>query len=394
MTALKHFSRSVIAHRLAALLLALPLALVGCASSDEKPPEPTKLVDIKQPAFTPDEVWTSRAGAGSNGVSRGFRIALHQGQLFLADAKGQVTALRADTGRRLWRVDTKLRLAAGPGLSGDLLLLGTLDGDLVALSRQDGKTLWSVPLSGEVLAPPMGNGQVLIARTLDGRSYGFSQDGKRLWVVERNVPTLTLRGISAPVLDGDRAWLGLDNGKILCVDIASGEVKWESVVSLPQGRSELERIVDIDSEPVLKDGQLYAVSYGGESVALGALTGESLWKQTVASATGVAVNNSAVYVTDPDGRVQALDIKTGAVLWKQEALLYRPLSRPILHGGYVAIGDFEGYVHWLDPRSGKIVARTRPFRQAIVAPMQIQGERLLVLGDEGSVAAIDFPRKK
>lgn len=374
--------------------LLTPLLLTACASADEKPPEPSKLIDIAQPAFKPDVVWTSRSGAGSQGVSRGFRITITRGQIYLADAKGQVMALRGDNGRQLWRRDTKLRLAAGPGLSGDLLLLGTLDGELLALARNDGAERWKTPVSGEVLAAPMGDGRTLISRGLDGRSYGFSQTGSRLWSVERNVPTLTLRGIAAALVDAERAYLGLDNGKLLCLDVSTGKLQWETVISLPKGRSELERIVDIDSEPVLANDRLYTVSYGGDLVALNALTGDVLWKQAVASATGLAADARAVYATDPDGRVIAVDAVTGAVLWKQEELLYRPLSRPALHRGYVAVGDFEGYVHWFDPRSGKLVARDRAFRQPIIAPMQVQGQRLFVLGDEGTLAAIDLPAVK
>lgn len=388
---LRRLSPSAPGGLVALLVLVVLGGLTGCESTEEKPPEPTELASIGKPAFEAKIGWSRSASSGSRGVSRGFRIAAANGRLYVADAKGNVAAHRSDNGERLWRRSVKQRIAAGPGISGDLLTLGTLDGELVALARADGAERWVAPLSGEVLTGASGDGRTTIARSLDGRIYGFSINGTRQWAVERSVPTLTLRGTALPLVENERAYLGLDSGRLLCVDLTSGKTLWETPVSLPKGRSELERIVDVDAEPLLADDRLYAVSYGGDLVAMNPITGEIQWKQTAASATGLASDGAQVYVSDNDGRVLALDAATGAIKWKQEALLYRPLSRPAVHGGFVVVGDFEGYVHWLSPRDGKIVARERPFRQAIIAPPFVEEKRLFVLGDDGTLAAIDLP---
>jgi outer membrane protein assembly factor BamB len=272
------------------------------------------------------------------------------------------------------------------------VLVGALDGEVIAISAEDGRALWRSGVSSEVLAPPAGDGDTVVVRTGDGRLYGLAvADGQRHWTFDRAVPTLSLRGVSQPVVAEGRVYAGLDTGKLVALELDSGRVLWEEAVSTPGGRSELERLVDLDADPVLADGVLYAVSYGGQVVALDAATGKLKWRQDLASYSGLAVTDNRVFASDREGRLWALDRDNGAVLWQQDGLKHRRLTRPVAHGGLVAVGDFEGYVHWLSPEDGSLRGRLKTGRSALVAPPLVSGDRLYVLGREGDITAVALP---
>lgn len=368
------------------------LGLAGCSSDDVKPAEPTALKSLDNPRFQPQEIWSSDAGSGTADISHGFRIAQAGGSLYVADPDGRISAFSATTGERQWRRDLDTAVESGPGVAGLMLAVGTRNGQLLVLNRINGKDLWKTQLSGEALAPPAGDEVLLVARSLDGRSYGFKPDGSRSWSFDRSVPTLTLRGMAAAVLESGRVYLGMDNGKLASVDAESGQILWETPVSVPTGRSELERIVDVDTEPVLAAGKVFAVSYAGDLVALATQSGAVVWKQNVGSGRGLASNGAQVFAVNGDGAIKALSTATGAVQWTNKDLLYRHVSSPVLQSGMLVVGDMEGYLHWLDPATGKIVARTRLFHQAIIVPPLSYAGRVYVLGDGGTLAAIEQPK--
>src|SRR5205085_1969823 len=245
-----------------------------------------------------------------------------------------------------------------PTVAGPIVLVGTLDAQVIALKRSDGSEAWRSSVSSEVLAPPVGDGPVIIVRCGDGKVFGLSSEtGARKWSFERTVPPLTLRGLSAPLVNGNTAYIGLDNGHIAALKMDSGEVLWEQVVSAPSGRSELDGIAHVEADPILTNGGAYAVSYGGDLAAVGLEDGRAAWRRPIKSYTGIALIGSTLVVTDDDGLVWALDAQTGASVWKQEALKYRRLSAPIVVGDYIVVGDFKGYLHWLSPKDGALVAR-------------------------------------
>lgn len=372
------------------MLSALALGVAACSSTADKPPEPTELQAIADAGVKARKVWSAGVG-GFEAEPGGFRVAVDAGVAYAASEEGEVSAFSTDRGKRLWRQKLDKPLSAGPGLADQLVLLGSGDGEVVALDRRDGSTRWVTQLSGEVLAPPRGDGSVVIVRCFDGRVYGLDAgSGKRLWVQPTSVPTLSLRGTGGPILVAGRTIVGLDNGKVLALDMSTGTPAWESVVSVPMGRSELERLVDVDAEPVEVDGMVYAVSYSGDLVALEFGRGRNEWRAEVASITGIAATDNALYVSARDGTVVALDRASGVVLWRQKSLLYRELSRPVIHQGLVAVADLEGYVHWLSPRDGRIVTRSRPVRDRVSTPPVVADSRLYVMADNGKLAAVDI----
>ena len=364
-------------------------AVAAACSSKVKVREPAKLTEIDSPKVKVSEAWSHRIGAGAKGRPSGLRPLLENDALFVAEAGGRVQALDPVTGRERWRADLKSRVSAGPSVVDDMVLVGTLDAEVIALKRADGSQLWRTKVSSEVLAPPAGAGDVVVARSVDGRVFGLSSaDGSRIWSFDRTVPTLTLRGLSAPLVDGSRVLIGLDNGRLAAMNLRDGTPVWEQAVSVPSGRTELERLVDIDAQLIDSlDGVLVA-SYGGDVAMLDPIDGESRWRRAIKSGSGMTTGGSKVFVSDVDGVVWALDATTGAAIWKSDVLQYRRLSAPAYFQGYVVVADYQGFLHFFDPADGKIVGRTRAGREPILAPMVATNELLYVMNVDGRLEAL------
>ena len=373
-------------------LAALALLLAACGGKSTVR-EPTPLAEIKDPQLKPVSVWTAHAGDGSGGRVSGLRLNLQPDALYTADVGGGVYAYSRDKGKLLWKTQTGARIISGPSVSTDQVIIGTLDAEVIALKRADGKELWRSKTSSEVAGPPASEGNMVIARSVDGRVHGLSAAaGERMWTFDRDVPNLVLRGSSAPLLIGDRAYVGMDNGRVASLRINDGQQVWEQAVSVPSGRTELERLTDVDAD--LLDGPdcIIAASFGGEVACLQADSGEVMWRRSIRSYSGMAASEDKLFVTDDVGTVWGLDLRTGAAAWKQDGLAYRRLSAPAFFDGYVVVGDLEGYLHWLDPSTGAFVARVRAGSDPITqAPAPGDG-LLYVTNTQGRIAAIE-PRK-
>lgn len=371
-----------------ALFVLLGLSLLGCGK-DKDLRKPKELSDIVNPALKTDERWSASAGSGSRMQFTGLRMSIAADALFAADVDGDVYAMDAKSGKRIWRTDTDARIASGPSLNGSSVLVGTLDGEVIALNRANGKEIWRVKLSSEVQSAPAGDGNVLVVKTIDGRIYGLSADkGQKLWAFDRTVPNLTLRGLSAPLVIGDRVYVGMDNGRLTALHLVDGSAIWEQAVAFGTGRTELERLTDIDAELLSNGSSICVVSFGNELACLDAESGQVLWRRSVRSYSGIALLDDQLVVTDENGVVWAFDAKTGISTWKQEGLLYRKLSPPTAFAGRIVVGDFEGYLHWLDPKDGKLVARSKPASDPIRAQMLVANDLLYVMDADGGIYAM------
>ncbi|MEK6805106.1 MAG: outer membrane protein assembly factor BamB [Pseudomonadota bacterium] len=378
--------------RLAAVLL-LALLAVACGEKG-KIKKPAELQKIAAPKVDPRYAWSARAGTGSGAILTTLQLSVQPDAVYSADVEGGVFAFDAVAGRNLWRAETGARLSSGPSVHGALVLVGTLDAEVLALRRSDGNPQWRATLPSEVLAPPTLSGDVVVVRTADGRLFGLSAaDGSRLWSVDRSQPALTLRGQSAPLAVGSTVIAGLDNGRLIALDARDGKPLWEQTVSAPNGRTELERITDIDAHLIPGDGVIYVASYGGEVAAVSLETGDVLWRYALKSYSGMALADDRLVISDEDGRVWALDHKSGAVLWKQEGLLNRRVSAPAVQAGSAVVGDFEGYLHWLSLKDGSFVGRSKPFSDPIVAPVVAGGANIFALDVEGRIAVLQSPPK-
>lgn len=374
-----------------ALVLVLPLG--GCTwltnwfagKDNSEPPTPLTEVTAK---IDVTQRWSHSVGRGSEDKRLGLRPAVAGDVAYAAGRNGDVEALDLATGKTKWRTETDAAVSAGPGYGDGLVLLGTTDARVLALRADNGEKVWEVPVSSEVLASPQSEDGVTVVHTIDGRVAGLSaNDGKRLWIYDRNAPVLTLRGTSSPALDRGVAVAGFDSGQVAALALRDGRALWERSIAIPSGRSELERLVDIDADPVIADGVVYVTTFQGRIAALSLDSGQLLWAREMSSYAGLAVGPTQLFVTDDTGQVWALDRRTGATFWKQDKLRYRDVTRPAAIGDYVVVGDYEGYLHWLSQDDGRLLARSRADDSGISAPPLAVAGELLVLANNGELSA-------
>jgi outer membrane protein assembly factor BamB len=390
-------------------LLLLATVVTGCATiknvfndvKKENIQPPTPLTQFT-PTLNVQQVWSDRVGKGAR--TSGIRLApaYADGKLYAAGVDGTIEALDAATGRTLWSKHigqrhgwilhhgkNSQRWTGGPTVDGSLLVVGSLEGEVQALDAGSGAERWHAQVSSEVVAPPAIADGVVVARTNDGRIYGLdATDGSRKWVYDRvTVPVLSLRGSAAPRIANGVVYAGQDNGKVVALRLADGATVWEQTVSAGEGRTELERLQDVDGTLTVADGIVYAAGYHGQVAALIAQSGRPLWTHAMSSYTGVALAATQLYVIDADSDVWALDLRTGASDWKQEALKYRWLSEAAAQDDYVVVGDLEGYIHWLASADGKLAARVRLSKHAIQAAPVVVGDTVYVEDVDGKIGA-------
>ncbi len=377
-----------------ALLLAASLALGGCTTvggwfgKTEEVDPPAELVDFER-EIEVREIWSRSVGAGAKEYYLKLRPLVADGRVFAAERRGGVKAFDARSGDEIWEAETNTPISGGPGGGEGLVLVGSGNGDVVALSMATGEEKWRTKVSSEVLAAPAAANGVVVTRTADGKLFGLSvEDGSRLWVYDRSVPVLTLRGTSMPVLVSGAAVSGFDGGQLVAVSLENGQTLWESRIAMPRGRSELERLVDIDADPLVADSVVYAVTYQGRIAALDLFSGNIIWQRDMSSYAGLGLQNEIVYVTDADSFVWALDRRNSASIWRQDKLKARQLTAPLGFGPFVVVGDFEGYVHWLDREDGRMLARTRVDSSGIIAAPVAYRDIVLIYGKGGTLTAL------
>ncbi|HLS04855.1 MAG TPA: outer membrane protein assembly factor BamB [Wenzhouxiangella sp.] len=376
--------------RLVLLMLAL-VALAACRSSgdvrDKDGSEPAELPEIQDP-LPVQRKWSVNTGAGTDRSRPHFRLQAHEGLIWTADHKGQITAVNASSGRVERRLSTGLPLSGGPTIAGDIILAGTFDGRAVALDAKSGETRWSTRLSSEVLSAPVLHDGMVVVRCIDGRVFGLDMaDGKRVWVHDRSVPLLTLRGNSNPLTRAGRVYIGYDDGQVTALNVSDGSMLWSQRISAPEGRTELDRLADIDGPMQVVGSELYAVNYQGRLAGLALESGRIMWVKDMSSATGVELRRTSLAVADSDDRLWLVDRRNGATQWSSEKLLNRRLTRPVFLGALIAVADFEGYLHFVDSSGGEPVARTRASKKAPAAAPLVAGDSLYLLDEDGRLSA-------
>jgi outer membrane protein assembly factor BamB len=372
------------------LMVILPLviaALLAAGCNKEKDVvEPAELVEF-QPALKTSRVWSANASGGDDVLRLGLRPAVADGHAFIAGHGGDVRALELGTGRELWRVDAKLAFSGGPAAGDGVVVAGSSEGMLIALDAGTGAERWRASVGGEVLAAPVVAQGLVVVRTVDGRLRGLRvEDGKEAWVYEQPVPRLTLRGNGAPVVSGDMVIAGFDNGKVVALALETGELLWNTTVAPSKGKTEIERLVDIDSQVRVSGQDVFVVGYQGRIAMLALESGQIWWGRDLSSHRGLAADDSYLYVTAADSTVVALRRRDGTEIWRQDKLLNRSLTGPALAGNVIVVGDFDGYVHWLDTVTGDLLARAKSGGRITNAPVAA-GDLLLFQTDSGNVEA-------
>lgn len=376
--------------RLATLLIMMAWLFSGCSTGGPDLTElPSPLPELTTEKEVLRSLWTATDGVGAEGQFLRLRPIVLSGHVVVSNADGEVIAYDSYGGELLWQTATKIDLSGGTGGGDDLIVVGGSEGEVVALNLKDGKERWRTSLSSEILAPPSIAEGIVVVRTMDGHVAGLSaSDGKRLWVFSRTVPALTLRGTSAPLIAHGQVFVGLDSGHLVSLHLQDGSVEWEAMVAIPKGRSELERIVDIDADPILFDGILYAAAFQGRVVAVEARSGQLRWARDISSIAGLGVDSTHVYVTDEDSVVWGLDRFTGSALWRQENLRHRALTAPIPYGKVTIVGDLEGYLHALNQEDGRILGRFSLGGDPVLTAPIIQGAMLYAVDGGGTISAL------
>jgi len=327
--------------------------------------EPLELTEIV-PQVRIQQNWQVSLSGDIEDTRIPLRPHVYADKIAYTSTGGDVAVYDIASGRSIYSSSAAESVSAGVGGNEQILIVGTLDGDVLAINQSDASQVWSVNIGSEIVAIAHTQGEKAIIRTNDNRIVALSMvTGEKLWTASQTSPVLTLRGASVPLVKDGIIYAGMDNGKVIAVSSDSGNVIWESRVSIPSGRSELERIVDIDGQLAADSEHIYAASYHGRVVAISRINGRINWSRDIPSTVGVAVDDTLVYVTDRDDNVWALEKDTGISVWKQEDLLYRQLSAPVVQSNAVLVGDLEGYIHALSKEDGSIIGRANLSKEAI-----------------------------
>ncbi|MEY3219214.1 MAG: outer membrane protein assembly factor BamB [Pseudomonadota bacterium] len=369
----------------------LALLLAGCGAKDNsEPPAPLpEMPNLQQPPVK----WSVSTGADLRKHYLKLTPAVVEDRLFVATQRGDVQAYQLKDGKSLWEKSFDVTLSSGIGVGSKYLAVGSTKGDVILLDQTDGKEYWRVNVGGEILVAPQIGGGVVAVRSGNGKLTALDTlDGHRLWSYERPVPTLSLRGTSAPLIEIPLIFVGMDNGKIAALDLNSGKPLWEGQLSQPRGKTELERMVDIDADLQLSDGAVYVVAFQGKLAAIAATNGQILWERDLSSYAGFTLDYKYLYITDMDSQLLAYDRFNGGSLWKQDKLRARRLTQPVSVGKYLAVGDFEGYIHWISKEDGSLVGRTLTDSAGIRTSPIVVNDQILVLGNAGYLYLVDPPK--
>jgi outer membrane protein assembly factor BamB len=350
-------------------------------------PKPAELVPI-QPKITPRIVWQGSVGSAEKNILYPARSG---SVVYAGGAAGGVTGFDMARGTTVARIDAAQPVSGGVGAGGGLVLLGTPKGEVLAFDRE-GKPLWKAQLSSAVLAPPETQEGIVVARAGDGRVYGLdAATGKQRWVYQRTTPALSVRTHAGLVIERGGVFVGFPAGRLVALALTNGNVGWEGVVALPRGATELERVADITSPPVLDAGRVCAVAFQGRVACFDAASGRPVWARELSSSAGMSLDERYLYVTDDKNAVLALDKGTGASIWRQDKLVRRDVSGPLAIGRYVVVGDLQGYVHVLSRDDGSFAARMATDGSAINAPpVALDMATFLVQTRNGGVYAISL----
>jgi outer membrane protein assembly factor BamB len=362
------------------------LALVAC-SKDKDVDKPALLVGFPA-TLSVQRAWAASVGGIKTPMRLGLGLAVLNGKVYAAGRGGEVAAFDVATGHRVWEARTKLGLGGGTGVDDDLVVVGSTDGDVVALGTSDGAQRWHTNVGAEILSAAAVTPRIVVVRAVDGKLHGLAPtDGHELWQLQQPVPRLSLRGTSHPEMAGDLAICGFDNGKLVAANIIDGTSAWETVIEPPHGKTELERLVDVDAAARIAGNDVYVVGFQGKVAMLALDTGQIWWSHEASSYRGLDIDDDAIYVSTAEGDVIALRRRTGAELWRQSALAHRGLSAPAVASNAIIVADYQGYVHWLDKASGAIIGRAQSGKARVTNPPVAVEDRVLVINDRGEISA-------
>ncbi|MBK5074546.1 outer membrane protein assembly factor BamB [Budviciaceae bacterium CWB-B4] len=347
--------------------------------------------------FSPNKHWSTSVGNGVGEYYSHLRPSWQDGRIYAAARNGQVKAMDADSGSQVWKVDVTesagfFSSAKSPMLSGGVtaagahVYVGSENAMVYALNTADGALAWKTLVAGEVLSRPVVSNGLVLVHTTNGMLQALSEaDGTIKWTANLGMPLLSLRGESAPAVAHGAAVVGGDNGRVNAVLLDQGQLIWQQRISQPSGATEIDRLADVDSTPVIVDNVVYAQGYNGSFTAMDLRSGQIIWKRDMGSVNDFFIDSGRVFLVDQDDKVVALTLNGGTILWTQNDLLHRQLTAPVLFNGYVVVGDSEGYLHWMDSSTGQFVAQNKVDSDGFLSSPIVAGDRLVIQARGGSV---------
>lgn len=355
-------------------------------SSGSKKNLPAALIEFKPSVEVRQRASANIGGAGSFVLAP----ALNRDGLFAAGFDGKVARYEMDALKERWRIDAGKKLSGGAGAAENLVVVGTQKGEVLAFDY-NGQALWQARVTSEILSPPQVAGGLVLVRSGDGRIFALdAKDGKRKWLYQRATPALTVRSFGGLIVDKNAVFAGFGGGKLVALELENGNVGWEASVALPRGVSELERIADVTSNPVIDGRMICAVAFQGRVACFEIQSGNALWARDMSSIAGLTMDARNLYVSDVNGAVHALDKNTGSYIWKQDKLAHRQLSTPLIYRGYVVVGDLQGYVHFISREDGAFAARIATDGSPIRAQPQALTDGVLVQTKNGGLFVLSL----
>ncbi|MCE0825560.1 lipoprotein assembly complex component [Buttiauxella ferragutiae ATCC 51602] len=381
-------------------LISLTL-LSGCSlfSGEEDVVQMSPLPTVEN-QFEPEKSWSTSVGSGVGDFYSNLHPAWQDGNIYAADRRGIVKAVNADDGKEVWSVDLSEKtsfytsnvsalLSGGVTVEGAHLYVGSEKAQVYALNTSDGSIAWQSKAAGEVLSRPVVSDGLVLVHTSNGQLQAFDEaDGAVKWTVNLDMPALSLRGESAPAVAFGAAIVGGDNGRVSAVMLKQGQLIWQQRISQATGSTEIDRLSDVDTTPVVVNGVVYALAYNGNLTALDLRSGQVMWKRELGSVNDFIVDANRIFLVDQNDRVIALNADGGVTMWTQSDLLHRNLTSPVLYNGYLVVADSEGYMHWLNADDGRFVAQQKVDGSGFQTDPVVASDKLLIQSKDGTLYAI------
>ena len=352
--------------------------------------KPTKLTKGFKSLVDVKIVWKKKIGTGLDDLR--MEPSIDNQSIYITDYTGNLYALNMLNGKRLWSLKDKgTEYTTSPGIGSDLVLVGTGDGRVIARSKESGILKWVAKLPSEILAKPLEGYNQIIVRSNDGSVYALDKEtGQEIWNYQKTAPKLSVRGNSNPLLVDDSVIIGWDDGRMTALDLDTGKVIWNATVAVPTGQTDLERLVDIDGDPVLDGADIYVCSYGSGVASVSSLDGKINWTREISSRYSPAVGDQNIYVVDDKSVIWAFDKITGNSVWRKNDFERRSISAPLIYKNILIVGDFDGYTHWLDTETGNQIFRKKIANEAIVARGVADNSAIVLTAKNGKTTALEF----
>lgn len=380
----------VVVKSLISLFLVTALSACSLFSRDETE-QPAELQRFDE-QFRMQRLWSVGVGDGQGRFYNRLGPAVDGQTIYVAAADGTVMAIDKNNGDVRWRQRTGESITGGVGAAAGMVLFGTRDARVIALNQSDGQQRWAASVSSEVLSAPQTDGRLVVAQTGDGRLVGLNAaDGQQRWVYESTVPALSLRGSSKPLISGSVVVAGFANGIVAGIDANNGLVMWEERVAVPQGRYDIDRIIDIDGDPILSGSTVFVSSFQGNLMGLDLMTGRIVWGMAGSSFNSLALGLGNIYWVNNFSHLIAIQNNTERTVWENSELRLRRITSPTTINNYVAVADFEGYLHMISQIDGRMVSRVRVDSDGVRANIVADGNVLYVYGNSGRLVALRLP---